>query len=129
MAYFPAMTQKILFNASCPICSWEISGYARYAQTHEMPLVFEDIAMADLAAVGLTPEMAARRLHMIVDGELISGMDAQRALWRAIPHMRWVAVLTGLPGIKQLANLTYDHIAAPLLYGLHKRRQRRACAN
>ena len=121
------MTQTVLFNASCPICSWEISAYARHAKTHNLPLAFQDIARADLETWDLTPEMAARRLHLIDDGQLLSGMDAQRALWGAIPYMRWLAKVTGLPGLKQVSNFGYDHIAAPFLYALHQRRQRRAC--
>ena len=58
----------------------------------------------------------------------MSGLDAFRALWFAMPRYRWLARITGLPLVRPVLAFVYDRLAAPLLYRAHLRRQRRAAA-
>jgi predicted DCC family thiol-disulfide oxidoreductase YuxK len=115
----------VIYNASCPICAREVAAYRRRAEAHARPIAFHDIDAA--RDWGLTPEDAARRFHVVRDGELLSGVDAFVALWRELPGFRWLARLVALPGLNTVARLTYDHVAAPALYALHRRRVARAC--
>lgn len=114
---------RILYNETCPVCRFEIDGYRKRALADGLAIRFDDLTQT--AAWGLTPDQAARRLHVIQGGQLLSGMPAFRAIWSAIPRLRWLARLTGLPIARPVTAALYDHVAAPLLYRSHLRRQRR----
>jgi predicted DCC family thiol-disulfide oxidoreductase YuxK len=119
----------VLYNGACPICSREVALYRTEAARTAAGIAFRDVTAAeaagDLAALGLTPEGAARRFHVVMDGQLIDGIDAFVALWSALPRWRWLSRTVGSRAIRPVAALAYDHIAAPALYALHRRRQRR----
>ncbi len=74
---------------------------------------------------GLDYNRAARRLYIDHDGVLTSGISALLVLWAQMPRYRFVGRLLGLPGIKQLATVAYDHVFAPALYCSHLRRLRK----
>ncbi|MBC2834444.1 thiol-disulfide oxidoreductase DCC family protein [Paragemmobacter straminiformis] len=114
---------RILYNDTCPVCRFEIDGYRRLAERGALPLRFDRLDEA--AAWGLTPDAAARRLHVVEDGRLLSGMAAFRAIWARLPHLAWAARVTGWPVIRQGMEFAYDRIAAPVLYRAHLRRQAR----
>lgn len=119
---------RVLYNAQCPVCSFEIGHYEAYADTRALPIRFEDLNADDLSDWGLTPDQAARRLYVLQNGELHGGIDGFLLLWAQMPRYRWLARLVGLPGVRQLASLTYDWVLAPLIYRWHLARQRRAAA-
>ena len=77
---------------------------------------------------GLTRDQAAKRFHVMHDGELISGIPAFAALWQQMPGLKWLAWIVSLPLIRTVAALVYDYILAPLLFTLHKRREARGNA-
>lgn len=114
---------KILYNAECPVCNFEISHYAEYSRTKALPLVFEDLNTADLAPWGLTRDQAAQRLYVLKDGVLYDGIPAFLVLWADMPRYRWLGKIVRLPGIKQVVTLAYDRALAPLIYNWHKRRK------
>ncbi len=111
---------KILYNDTCPVCRFEIDHYRSSAQG--LPMRFD--ALNHAQDWGLTPDQAARRLHVMQGDQLLSGMDAFRAIWAVLPRYRWLARLTALPFIRQILDLLYDRIAAPILYRAHLRRLR-----
>jgi predicted DCC family thiol-disulfide oxidoreductase YuxK len=113
---------EILYNGRCPICSAEIAQYDRAAQKAGAPLRFTDLHSAELASWGLSADQATRRLHARAGGQIISGFPAFLILWENLPRLKWLARLLSLPGLRQLAELGYNRIAAPLLYSLHLRR-------
>jgi predicted DCC family thiol-disulfide oxidoreductase YuxK len=110
------MTLRILYNGACPICSREIALYARQAARTGADLAFDDLNSVDLAPWGVTPDQARRRLHAREGDTRLDGVAAFRALWARLPGWRLMAALIGLPGIRHLADLMYDRIAAPWLY-------------
>ena len=114
----PAPT-RVLYNDACPVCRTEIRHYARYAETHALPLRFEDLNAGDLADWGLSADDAARRLHVLKDGQLHAGIDGFLVLWAQMPRYRWLGRLVGLPGIRQLASAAYDWVLAPVIYRWH----------
>lgn len=119
----------VIYNAACPICAREIDSYRRYCERRALPVAFQDLDRADLGALGLTPEQAARRLHVIEQGTLLAGTPAFLALWSAMPRFRPLARIVALPGLRQIATLVYEGLAAPALYALHRRRVvRQGCA-
>ena len=122
------MTQEteVLYNAQCPVCSFEIDHYADYSKDRELPIAFNDLNTCEMTEWGLSRDQAARRLYVLHEGELTSGVDAFLILWRQMPRYRWLAALVGLPGIRQIASFSYDYIVAPIIYRWHVRRLSRA---
>ncbi|MEL7099917.1 MAG: DUF393 domain-containing protein [Pseudomonadota bacterium] len=116
---------EVLYNADCPVCSFEIDHYAAYADKHDLPIRFDDLNAGERAAWGLDRETAARRLHVRKGGQIYAGIPAFIILWQDMPRYRWLARLVALPGVHWTACKVYDHILAPLLYAWDKRRQRR----
>lgn len=120
-----ASRTAVLFNADCPVCNFEISHYATYAARQGLPIRFDDLNSGALAAWGIDADTAARRLYVLHDGQLTSGIPAFLVLWAQMPRYRWLARVVGLPGVRQVASALYDHALAPLIYRWHLRRQRR----
>ena len=114
---------RVLYNDTCPVCSYEIDAYRRRATLDGLPLKFDTLECA--AAWGISTNQAARRLHVKHRGELLSGVPAFRAIWGELPHLQWLAKLTGRPFIGAAAVTLYDQLLAPLLYWMHVRRQKR----
>jgi predicted DCC family thiol-disulfide oxidoreductase YuxK len=117
---------RVLYNETCPVCRFEIDAYRKQALAVGAPLRFEELS--NISAWGLTADQAARRLHVMHNGRLISGMPAFQQIWSTLPRWRWLARLTALPGVHQLTCAIYDYLMAPVLYHAHLRRQRRSHA-
>ena len=115
---------EVLYNAHCPICRAEIDHYRGYAQARGLPLVFRDLNACDVSAWGLSPESAARRLHVRQNGRVTSGMAGFMILWAQMPRYAWLARIIALPGLRGLAHLIYERGLAPWLYARHLRRIR-----
>jgi predicted DCC family thiol-disulfide oxidoreductase YuxK len=115
---------KLLHNDTCPICAREVAAYARQADRAGVALHIDGLDRA--ADWNLDPDRAARSFRVEQDGQRLEGLDAFRLLWSHLPGWRWLARVTGLPGVHWLADRAYRHAAAPALYALHRRRQRRA---
>lgn len=122
--YLSNMTDetRVLYNADCPVCSFEINHYDAYARRKGLPIRFEDLNTQELNDWGLTRDAAARRLYLLKDGQMLSGIPAFIVLWRDMPRYNWLARVVALPGIHKLACLTYDHVLAPAIYRWHLRR-------
>lgn len=119
-------TTTVIYNGNCPICSREIAAYERYSEARDLPLAFTPLAQADLARLGLTPEDAARRIHVLHDGRLVAGVEAFAILWEAMPRFRWLGRVVRWPVVRPVAGLVYDRVLAPILYAMHRRRVARA---
>lgn len=114
---------RILYNDTCPVCRFEIDSYRKLAEREALPLRFDRLDQAE--QWGLDQDTAARRLHVVADGRLLSGMAAFRAIWARLPRWRWAARVAGWPLVRQGLDFAYDRIAAPWLYRAHLRRQGR----
>jgi predicted DCC family thiol-disulfide oxidoreductase YuxK len=118
----------VLYNADCPVCNFEIRHYARYAGAKGLPIRFDDLNSDARAQWGLDADTAARRLYVLHDGALTSGIPAFLVLWAQMPRYRALAKLVGLPGIRTVAVLAYDHVLAPAIYRWHLHRLRKRAA-
>ena len=119
------MKTKILFNGDCPICNAEICHYRDYAGTQGIAMGFDDLNQVDPTKYGITHDLAAKRLHVLHEGKLISGVAAFEEIWKQLPRYHWLAKLVATPILKQLSHFVYDYILAPALYAMHVRRQNR----
>ncbi|NNE52513.1 MAG: DUF393 domain-containing protein [Sulfitobacter sp.] len=117
---------EVLYNASCPICGREVEHYAKLSTEADVPVEYHDLGDAEkLARWNVSAEEAAKRFHVRKGGQTYAGLPAFIVLWRDIPRTRWLARLFSLPGVHWIACKIYDHIAAPLLYAMHRRREAR----
>ena len=115
---------EVLYNDTCPICSREVGHYARQSARARVPVVYDPLGDPErLAQWQIDPKDAARRLHVRKDGQLYAGIPAFVVLWRELPRYRWLSRVIKLPGVHWLACQVYDHMLAPVLYHLHRRRQ------
>ena len=126
------MTQSpetsVLYNGACPVCSAEIRHYAQYANHSGLPIRFDDLNSEARVQWGIDADTAARRLYVLHNGTLTSGIPAFLVLWEQMPKYRWLSNVVGLPGIRQIASAIYDHILAPAIYRWHLRRLRKLSA-
>ena len=126
LAYFIVMENSpktsVLYNANCPVCNFEIGHYARYAGDNGLPIRFDDLNSDARENWGIDADTAARRLYVLHDGNLTSGIAAFLVLWAQMPRYRLLGRFVGLPGVRQVASLAYDHILAPVIYRWHLRR-------
>lgn len=116
---------SVLYNANCPVCNFEIQHYARYAGDNDLPIRFDDLNTDARVRWGLDADTAARRLYVLHDGALTSGVPAFLVLWAQMPKYRWLASVVRLPGVKQIASAIYDYVFAPVIYRWHLRRLRK----
>ena len=115
----------VLYNADCPVCNFEIQHYAQYSGDNELPIQFDDLNSDARLQWGLDADTAARRLYVLHDGALTSGIPAFLVLWAQMPKYRWLGKVVGLPVIKQFASALYDYALAPVIYRWHLRRLRK----
>lgn len=132
LTYLMPMGKKaqtsVLYNANCPVCNFEIQHYAQYAEANDLPIRFDDLNSDARAQWGLDADTAARRLYVLHEDKLTSGIPAFLVLWAQMPKYRWLGRIVGLPGIRQVASVLYDFVLAPIIYRWHLRRLRRRAA-
>lgn len=113
---------RVLYNGNCPVCNFEIGHYSNYAGKKALPIRFEDLNCGDLSDWGVSQDDAARRLYVLKDGALLSGIPAFLALWDDMPRYTWLARFVRLPIIHGLTCQLYNRIIAPWLYRRHLKR-------
>ena len=116
---------SVLFNANCPVFNFEIGHSARYAGRAGLPIRFDDLNTDARNQWGLDADTAARRLYVLHEGVLTSGIPAFLVLWALMPRYRLLGRIVGLPGIRQIASAAYDHVLAPVIHRWHLRRLRK----
>jgi predicted DCC family thiol-disulfide oxidoreductase YuxK len=121
----------VCYNGACPVCRAEMERYRRIANTHALPLGWNDINTAPelFRRHHIDFDTAMRRLHAVdAQGRLIRGIDVFVAIWRRLPRYRWAAAIVGSPLVRPLAWALYEGVVAPLVFRWSRRRWRRAQA-
>lgn len=116
---------KVLYNAQCPVCRFEIDHYRSYSQKSDLAIQFDDLNSDALLAWEITSDQAARRLYVEHKGQLYSGIPAFIMLWCEMPRYRILGRIVDLPIIHWIACKVYDLALAPAIYRWHLNRQRR----
>jgi len=100
---------KVLFNDSCSICSKEINHY----KSIDNNINWIDINDLNLSykLTGKSHKELLRRLHVIKDNEVYSGVRAFAIMWLNIPKYKWLAKLVSLPIIYHVSVVLYEIIA------------------
>ena len=115
---------SVLYNANCPVRNFEIGHYAQCAGANGLPIRFDDLNSDARLKWGIDADTAARRIYLLHNGAMTSGIPAFLVLWAQMPKYHWLARVVSLPGVKQLASGIYDHVLAPLIYRWHLHRVR-----
>jgi uncharacterized protein (TIGR01777 family) len=108
----------IYFNGECPICNTEMTHYATLCSRArpEFHFIAAGHQPDALAQCGLRREHLDRRVYLRrADGCILSGLSALITLWSTMPRYQWLARLLGLPLLRQIADILYDHVIAPTL--------------
>ena len=121
----PDAATAVLYNDECPVCRFEIDHYRKTAEASGAGLAFDSIRDAP-ERWNISEDAAARRLHVRTPSGVVSGFDAFLAIWRTLPRWRWAARVAGLPVLRPAVGWVYDHVGAPILYAMHRRRREKA---
>ncbi len=100
--------RTVYFDGRCQLCSREIELFRRLVPDGSLATV--DIAdpAFDAVAHGLDPVAVHKTMHVRNDrGDTLTGVDALVAMWEVVPHFRWLARFTRLPGVRQAAEPAY----------------------
>ena len=100
---------EVFFDGKCGLCSKEIAYYQRIAPSGIF--VWLDIATdaSPLAAHQISQADALRYLHVRdAAGNWHIGAAAFLVIWQQLRYWRFLAVLVGLPIIRQIAAMVYD---------------------
>ena len=105
---------KVLFNDSCSICYKEINHY----KSIDNDMNWIDINDLEISTTlsGKSHKDLLRRLHVVKDNEVHSGVEAFVIMWRNIPKYKWIGNLVALPGVYQVSVIFYEVIALLLFY-------------
>jgi uncharacterized protein (TIGR01777 family) len=109
---------EMYYNGDCPVCSVEMSHYAKLCADSQVSLKFIDANQRPdaFAACGLRLDHLERRVYLKDSaGRIVSGLPALIQLWARMPRYRWLARLTSFPVLSPLATGLYDHVIAPTL--------------
>ena len=95
------MSPKVFYNNSCSICRFEINHYKKITKNID----WIDIAneKSALNETNLDSKTLLRRLHMIKNGKLYSGVNAFIQLWLEIPRYKFLGKLLKKPIIYQIS--------------------------
>ena len=101
---------KVLFNDSCKICSKEISHYKSLKPAEIKWIDINDIEMSEEIS-GKNHRELLRRLHVIEDNKIYSGVKAFIKMWDKIPKYKWVSRLIATPGMYHISVILYEIVA------------------
>ena len=119
---YPLAKLEVLYSDDCPICRREIKHYAGLSGDD---VTFVKITEQSAADWGLTEEQAANQIHARSDGNVTVGVDAFVSVWQRLPYYRSLSMIVGWRPIRYITDIVYRNVLAPLLFAMHKRRQRR----
>ena len=117
---------EVLYNSECPICDKEIKHYEKISSGK---ILYSPISPASLGSWGTSEGQAAEKLHVRLDGKTMVGVDAFLEIWSRLPYYRVLYRIVKMPPIKFVANIVYSKFLAPILFGLHRSRQKRVSKN
>ena len=103
---------QVFFDGKCGLCSKEIAYYQKIAPSGIF--AWMDIATdaSPLAAHQISQADALRHLHVRdAAGHWHIGAAAFLVIWQQLRYWRFLAVLVGLPMIRQIASLVYNRFA------------------
>jgi predicted DCC family thiol-disulfide oxidoreductase YuxK len=111
---------KVLYNNNCPVCSLEINHYKKYSEKEDIQIIYEDLNKTNLEKWSLSKDESMKRLHVIKNNTLYSGVDAFIVLWDEMPKYKKLSNCVSHKLVYKPACIVYNYILAPLLYNWNK---------
>ncbi len=104
------MQIKVFFNDSCSICRFEINHYKKVSDNS---LEWIDITNNEdaLKLTSKSQEELLRRLHVIKNGEVISGSKAFLIVWSKIPKYKWLFKIIKIKPLFFIFHHIYEFVA------------------
>lgn len=100
----------LVFDGDCGFCTTVARHFERrsHASVHAVPW-----QRADLASLGLTPEMTAEQVYLVSDGSLFAGAECFAELMKiqGDPFHRAAASVMRAPGIRRVSAWGYTLVA------------------
>ena len=117
-------TLVVWYNTKCPVCNagidWQSNRLIRAARAGAIEFRDINIEPGALLHFGAGVNDVRRRLHAVdADGRLYVGADCAIAIWLRTPGEAWLGHLIGLPGIRQIARVSYN-LFADLLFAWNR---------
>ncbi|WP_417552585.1 thiol-disulfide oxidoreductase DCC family protein [Marinomonas fungiae] len=104
----------LFYDGHCPLCMKEIALLQRYNTEQRLKLVDIHSEVFDTLYPQIDKQAADRLLHAIDhNGQLLTGLDANVAVWQAVGKHKWLTVLRW-PVIRWFADRGY------LLFAKHR---------
>jgi predicted DCC family thiol-disulfide oxidoreductase YuxK len=102
----------VLFDGSCRFCTRSAHSLRRTFGSRLVLKNFQEQGALD-PYPSVTHEAAMKRMHVVLpDGRVFGGAEAfARIVAESVPVIGWVAYVYYVPGIRQLADWTYDFVA------------------
>ena len=108
------MSPKVFYNNSCSICRFEINHYKKITKNIDWIDISNE--KSSLTQTKLDSKSLLRRLHLIKQGKLYSGVDAFIQLWSEIPRYKFLANLIKKPIIYHISWVLYEILALFLFF-------------
>ncbi len=103
---------KVFYDGKCNLCAREIDYYRKIVPVGTFD--WRDIteSLGDLKQHEVSLSTGLKWLHVQDDGgQLHIGVDAFILIWSQLQSWQWLARIVVLPGIRQLANVSYRAFA------------------
>lgn len=98
----------VFYDGGCPLCRAEIQTYQKAKGADRVCWVDANVCYESDLGEGLNRSSALARLHVRqANGDLVSGARAFVVIWQTLPHWRWLALISKMPGMLPLIELTY----------------------
>lgn len=108
---------KVLYNGQCPICNLEINHYKKYTDDKKIKIEYNDLNNDELLSSWLVDKKtAAKKLHVLKDCAIYTGLDAFLELWKIMPKYYFLYKFFSKKSIYTIANPTYNMLIAPSIY-------------
>ncbi len=109
------MSIKVFYNKSCNICKTEINHYKKHCTDKKISWINVVKNKRALVSTSKTYSELLRRIHVLKNGEIISGTAAFLEIWKNIPKYRFLYLIFKFKVFFFILNFFYE-IAAFLLY-------------
>jgi predicted DCC family thiol-disulfide oxidoreductase YuxK len=108
----------VYFDGRCPLCRREIAHYRRRDRAGRVRWVDLHRAGPELEALGVAPQAALQRLHVLDRARrLHTGVAAFAVVWDQLPGYRWLSRAVRIPGLIPLLERGYGLVTRWRLRG------------
>lgn len=99
---------SVFYDGKCSLCRREIQHYQKIADPKKIIFIDINKDIQRFTQLGFCKEEGLKLLHVQdAAGQMQIGFNAFLTIWRVLPRWHYLALLLGLPGIKQVVSVFY----------------------